>query len=583
LVTTFYNKSLISGKVCVMLRSPFLFLLSIFLLLSCEEKKSAEADTTTIRKVAADFREKGIALFQQKSYNASFYNFNKSKSSYETLKDTANVVYVLIQMASIQQINGDYYGSKETLTEALPYIQKKNIYSASINNFFGIAYKELSIYNEAIQYYKEAVKECEADVATQSPLNNIAVVYILQKKYKKAIELLDLIHKNKSLHDPETKARVTDNLGYAYFKAGDSEKAIALMQESYSSRVANKDMYGSIESNLHLAEYYLNKNLSQSNYHAMQAYNTATKLNSIDERLKALQFLISNNYNNEGIQYANQYIALNNQIVSLRNNYKNKFAKIKYDSKKEKEENQKLRLEKIETELTLQKAHYQKIFFIIGIIALSCLLLYLKKFYQNRNRIEKMQTAYETETRIAKDIHDELANDIFNAITFTQTQSLEIGDKKHKLIQKLNDIYGRVRGISREHSDIDTGTTYADNLKDTLSTYNNENRNIIISNAEKINWEEIDNIKKITIFRTLQELMVNMQKHSQALIVVIIFGSLDKKISIEYTDNGKGCDKNKILKNGLQNMENRILAIKGTITFDTEPDKGFKVKITMPK
>ena len=30
-------------------------------------------------------------------------------------------------------------------------------------------------------------------------------------------------------------------------------------------------------------------------------------------------------------------------------------------------------------------------------------------------------------------------------------------------------------------------------------------------------------------------------------------------------------------------MENRILAIKGTITFETEPDKGFKVKITMPK
>lgn len=30
-------------------------------------------------------------------------------------------------------------------------------------------------------------------------------------------------------------------------------------------------------------------------------------------------------------------------------------------------------------------------------------------------------------------------------------------------------------------------------------------------------------------------------------------------------------------------MENRIQSTKGTITFDTEPDKGFKVKITMPK
>ena len=76
------------------------------------------------------------------------------------LKDSVNIVYNLIQMASIQQINGDYYGSKETLTEALPYIKKKDIYSASINNFFGIADKELSLYNDAIFYYNEAIKDC---------------------------------------------------------------------------------------------------------------------------------------------------------------------------------------------------------------------------------------------------------------------------------------------------------------------------------------------------------------------------------------------------------------------------------------
>ena len=41
--------------------------------------------------------------------------------------------------------------------------------------------------------------------------------------------------------------------------------------------------------------------------------------------------------------------------------------------------------------------------------------------------------------------------------------------------------------------------------------------------------------------------------------------------------------KEKINKNGLRNKENRIMAIKGTINFDTEPEKGFKVKITLPK
>ncbi|MNL24578.1 Sensor histidine kinase ComP [compost metagenome] len=116
-----------------------------------------------------------------------------------------------------------------------------------------------------------------------------------------------------------------------------------------------------------------------------------------------------------------------------------------------------------------------------------------------------------------------------------------------------------------------------------LSTYNSDHTNVIINNIEKVNWHLVDEFKKVTIHRVLQELMVNMKKHSQASIVVVKFESNGKTVFIDYTDNGKGADKNKIIKNGLQNMENRILAIKGTITFDTKPDKGFKVKITMSK
>jgi signal transduction histidine kinase len=77
--------------------------------------------------------------------------------------------------------------------------------------------------------------------------------------------------------------------------------------------------------------------------------------------------------------------------------------------------------------------------------------------------------------------------------------------------------------------------------------------------------------------------MVNMKKHSEASVVSIKFNSNSNSLFIDYSDIGKGCEKSKIIKNGLQNMENRILALKGTITFDTEPNKGFKVKITMPK
>lgn len=580
------NKLVFSGKVTFMLRSPFFCFIIFLIILSCKEKTIVSVNLDTTREKAFIIREKGILNFKDKNFNSAFYNFNKSKIIYENLKDSVNVVYSLIQMASIQQINGDYYGSKETLTEALPYIKKKDVYSASINNFFGIADKELSLYNDAISYYNEAIKELDNEASKQSPLNNIAAVYIEQKKYDPAIQILEsVLNKEKSNNELSVKSesRVLDNLGFAYFKKGMNEKGLSLMNEGLNLRKQDNDPYGSIQSNLHLAEYYSKINTRKSNQYAINAYQTATKFNSIDERLKALSFLISNDSDIKDTKYAQKYVFLNDSIIKIRNNFKNKFAKIKYDSKKEKDENQKLRLEKAENLLSLQEAKYQRIFFIIGILSLFFLLLYLRKFYQNRNRIEKIKTAYDTETRIAKDIHDELANDVHHAMTFTQTQPLTEEDVKESLVQKLDDIYSRVRGISRENNDIDTGENYANNIKQMLATYNNSATNVITRNIEKINWDGIDEIKKVTIHRVLQELMVNMSKHSQASVVAVKFESNGKTVFINYTDNGKGVEKDKIIKNGLQNMENRILAIKGTITFDTEPDKGFKVKITMPK
>jgi signal transduction histidine kinase/tetratricopeptide (TPR) repeat protein len=567
-----------------MLRSPFFCFIILLILLSCKEATTSSLHKKTVSEEGYNLREKGISNLENKNFNSAFYYFNKSKIAFEFTKDSTNITYNLTQMATIQQINGDYYGSKETLTEALPYIKKKDIYSAAINNLFGIADKELSLYNDAIFYYKESLKDCTDEASKQYPLNNIAVVFIEQKKYNEAIKILEsIVTKKLAEENSSIKAKILDNLGYAYFKKGLHEKGLSLMYEGYQIRKQIDDFHGSIESNLHLAEYYLKTDSKKSNQYSQSAYEIATKFNSVDERLKALSFLISNDSGNKNVQYAQKYVTINDSIIKVRNNFKNKFARIKYDSKKEKDENQKLRLQKAENELSLQEAKYQRIFLIIGVASLLLLLLYLRKFYQNRNRIEKIKTAYDTETRIAKDIHDELANDVFHAITYTQTQSLTKEEVKENLLQKLNHIYTRVRGISRENNSIDTGINYAANLKEMVSTYNSNETNVSITNIDKVNWESIDEIKKVTIQRVLQELMVNMKKHSNAHVVVLKFESTANTIIINYSDNGKGCKIDQIVKNGLQSMENRILSIKGTITFDSEPEKSFKVKITLPK
>jgi signal transduction histidine kinase len=569
-----------------MLRSPFFYFIILLFLFSCNEKKTINTKTEPIRKEALTLRNNGIENLQKQNFNTAFYEFNKSKQLYETLKDSANIGYILIQMAGIQQVNGDYYGSKETMTEALPYVKKNSEYIASINTKLGIADKELSLYNDAILYYKEAVKQFKGSVEQLDPLNNIGAVYIQQKKYNNAITHLESLLSEKLLEEKAQapkKSRIVDNLGYAYFKDGMDEKGFSLMNKALQIRNEIKDTYGSIESYLHLADYYTKKDIQKSDKNALAAYNVATKLNSVDERLEALQIIISNNYSADHSKYVQKYFTLNDSIIKVRNNFKNKFAKIKYDSKKEKDENAKLRLEKAENLLSLQRAKYLRIVFAIVLVFLTILIAILIRYYKNKNKTIEFKTSYNTETRIAKKIHDELANDVYQVIAFAESHPLATESTKENLLQKLDDIYGRVRGISKENNRIETGIDFTNSIKEMLLAYDTNERNIIVNNLEDINWEIIDETKKITISRILQELMVNMKKHSTASLVLIKFENDHKSILIHYTDNGIGCEKTKMIKNGLLNMESRIEAVKGTFDFDTEPDKGFKAKIAISK
>ncbi|WP_338840308.1 ATP-binding protein [Flavobacterium ginsenosidimutans] len=558
-------------------------LISLF---SCKEKKRIDPNIESIKKEALSLRDTADINFEKQNLNTAFYQFNKSKELFEIVKDSPNISYVLIRMSDIQQINGDYYGSKETVTEAIPYAKTFENHISSINNSLGIADKELSLYDDAIFYYKESIKGSKNLEDSHSPLSNIAVVYMQQKKYNAAITLLEFLLSQKFIEkksNASSKARIQDNLGYAYFKNGMHQKGFDLMNQGLLLKNEIKDNYSSIESYLHLADYYSKRDVQKSDENALAAYTIATKLNSVEERLEALQILISNDNTPNTNKYIQHYFTLNDSLIKVRNNFKNKSAKIKYDAKKEKDENEKLRLEKTENLLSLQRAKYMRIVFVIVFVFLMILIVLLIRYYKNKNKAIEFKSSYDTETRIAKKIHDELANDVFQVIAFAESLPLPKENTKENLLQKLDDIYGRVREISKENNKVEIGTGFIKSIKEMLSAYNTNERNIITTNLESVNWETIDNIKKITIGRVLQELMVNMKKHSKAYLVVIKFESDKKSIFINYTDNGIGCEKTAISKNGLRNMESHIETVKGTIEFETEPDKGFKAKIVIPR
>ena len=259
---------------------------------------------------------------------------------------------------------------------------------------------------------------------------------------------------------------------------------------------------------------------------------------------------------------------------------KNQFAKIKYDSKKEKDENIKLKEQKI---LLLEQEKNKNLLFYFIVTIGFLTTLFITYFLVAKNKREKIQTSYNTEIRIAKKLHDELANDVYHAMTFAETQDLSTSQNKEILLTNLDTIYSRTRNISKENSTIETGSNFISTLKELIASFNTNEVNILVNGIDSIPWTKIENNKKIIIYRVLQELLVNMKKHSQCNLAVITFKKNEDKLQIDYTDNGLGAvldKKNK--RNGLQNVENRILSINGTINFDTKSHKGFKTSFALP-
>ncbi|MFK7058955.1 hypothetical protein V3Q90_02305 [Flavobacterium oreochromis] len=281
-------------------------------------------------------------------------------------------------------------------------------------------------------------------------------------------------------------------------------------------------------------------------------------------------------------EFALKYATLNDSITNIRNTAKNQFAKIKYDAKVTEEENLKLKNTQIQKELELQKSENEKDFWLVLVVLLISFVLFLFNYFKNKNRQEKQKATYFTETRIAKKIHDELANDVFQTISYVETKSIDKPQHKEELINLLDNIYQRSRNISKENESIETGEYFNDALIAMINSYKTNQCNVIIKKDETINWQNLLAIKKITIFRVLQELLINMKKHSQATIVVVSFASGKNDINIDYSDNGKGLDFGKIKKSGLSNAENRIKNINGKITFESL-GKGLKIKISIPK
>lgn len=520
-----------------------------------------------------------INLKQENDFSKSFNYFEKQRISYKNQNNTLGEVYILIKIAQIQRRIGRLYESENTSVEALKLLdglevsENQDRYRVSLYNHLGILYKQLENYKESVDYYNKTLSLTNDPEDRITVLNNIGNVYKEQRIFESAIEFYEKSYQESlNFKGKEVTARALDNLGFAQSKINISEALANMIKALNLKMKINDNDDGIITSYLHLGEYYKDRgDRDKALLYANKALDIADSNNNIEHKKGALDFFINLSTNPRILEFKK----LNDSVFKSNLTKEGVYSSIIYERDKEikKTKEEKERADANELKNTQQKLKTQLSQFIIAFILLLSISLYF--ILKSKHKKEKLKEIYTTETRISKKVHDEVANDVYHVMTKLQSNSKD----NDNVIDDLEGIYNKTRNISKDNSAIEVNKNFESQLNDLLLSYKNKDVEVITRNITKIDWTSVPEIKKITLYRVLQELMTNMRKHSNATLVALTFNPLKGKIGISYTDNGRGCKLKK--STGLQNVENRITAIKGTVIFESEINKGFKAKITV--
>ncbi|MFG6686033.1 tetratricopeptide repeat protein [Mariniflexile sp. HNIBRBA6329] len=538
-----------------------------------ESKKAQDSSNLLLayRKLA-DYSRLSDSLLNAYSY------YQEHKALNVLFRDSLGIIRDLRFMSSIQYKLGLLYESESTAVEAITLLDHLNESSATTDakvglyNHLGIIYKEIGNYDRALEHYNKLLSITKNIHYLNIIHGNVANVYKEQGNYNLALVEFKKVYENsiKSNNNKEI-ARALNNLAFVKSKLNYPE-ALSEMKKALEIRKKENDYSDLFSSYVALAEHFTDRNNKiQAKIYSNKAYEISLKTKNKLDRLKALSFIVELENGAKIREYKN----LTDSIATAKQNNENKFAYIKYNYNKKEKEAQEIKIKYIQSELKVAKEKSNKTIYQSVTLMVLMLTIFLYFIIKSRHKKEKLQEVYITESRISKKVHDEVANDVYHIMTKLQSDK----SLKENILDDLEHVYFKTRDISKENSILDVHEDYNELLKDLLLSYKNDSINVITQNISKIDWNTLTELKKMTLFRVLQELMTNMRKHSYASLVVLSFKTSGKTIIIDYKDNGVGC--NLIKHNGLRNTENRMASINGTITFESEPGNGFKVQITV--
>lgn len=512
--------------------------------------------------------------------DSAFFYFDQAKDIFSQHGDSLGVGKCLLNMAMISNVKGDDFGAQELSLTAIDFFKAdkadQHIYIQSNYNNLGMTSYNLGDFSRAIEFYNMAGKYTPDSANVLILKNNIANSYRRGGNFQKSISMYSHILSQK-LSEREF-ARTLSNFAYTKWLQNPAYNAAPELVRALKIRQKESDLQGQISSYTFLTDYYSSQNPKRALPYADSLYAVATKINHPNDKLEALQRLIKLSPEAQSKRYFHVHQDLADSLQIARNAAKNQFALIRYESEKSKSDN--LRLQKENREKTYQ-VNQQKIvtYFIVFLMIIGgSFAFYIQRKRKERLMLSAQNKIKEARLRTSKKVHDVVANGLYKVMTEIENKS---GIGKEEILDRLDLMYQKSRDISYEVEE-QPSENYVHKLNTILKSFESERVQVGVKGSSENLWMNANAGVQNEVEHILQELLVNMDKHSQATRVTFIFRQQDGRIHITYQDNGIGISEETHFNNGLNNTGNRIKNIHGEITFNSKLGKGLQIEISFP-
>ena len=212
-----------------------------------------------------------------------------------------------------------------------------------------------------------------------------------------------------------------------------------------------------------------------------------------------------------------------------------------------------------------------------------------RKRYEKEVYLSTFKGEENERSRIAKDLHDGLgpllsACKIYHHNLDTKHFKQDEGIAYEKLGELLDESMLSIREISNNLSPhILRNFGLCDAVKSFVEKLNTSIKFDVFTDCKS--QKRIAETAEVALYRIIIELINNTLKHSKANRVSIEMSGNEKIFYLRYTDNGKGFDYEKTLKEahgfGLLNIHSRIFSIGGQMEYKSKKNKGVDIGITI--